>query len=153
MAKTSVPYARATSGASARDEITKILRRFGCSNVGFMDDYERHEVLLAFEHRGNRVQFRASAQCWANMYLRENPWTTRRSLRKEAYERDALDRGLIAINSVLRDWVKGQVTAVECGVLSFAGVFLPYMLAADGKPMLEHIAASNLLPPPSGEPS
>ena len=35
----------------------------------------------------------------------------------------------------------------------FAGVFLPYMLAADGKPMLEHIAASNLLPPPSGEPS
>ena len=26
----SVPYANATSGASARDEITKVLRRFGC---------------------------------------------------------------------------------------------------------------------------
>lgn len=151
MAKTSVPYAAATSGTSARDEITKILRRFGCSNVGFMDDYERHEVLLAFEHRGNRVQLRASAQGWANMYLRENPWTTRRSLRKEAYERDALDRGLIAINSVLRDWVKGQVTAVECGVLSFAGVFLPYMLAADGRPVLEHIHAAKLLPAPMGD--
>jgi len=150
MSKVAVPYSGATSGAAARDEITKILRRFGCSNVGFMDDYERHEVLLAFEHRGNRVQLRASAQGWANMYLRENPWTPRRALRKDAYERDALDRGLIAINSVLRDWVKGQVTAVECGVLSFAGVFLPYMLAADGKPLLEHIAASNLLPPPSG---
>src|SRR5690606_22115783 len=45
MSKVAVPYSGATSGASARDEITKILRRFGCSNVGFMDDYERHEVL------------------------------------------------------------------------------------------------------------
>lgn len=149
MSKVAVPYASATSGAAARDEITKGLRRLGCSNVGFMDDYERHEVLLAFEHRGNRVQLRASAQGWANMYLKANPWTPRRSLRQEAYKRDALDRGLIAINSVLRDWVKGQITAVECGVLSFASVFLPYMIAADGRPLIEHIAASNLLPAPS----
>lgn len=151
MSKVAVPYSSATSGASARDEITKILRRFGCSNVGFMDDYERHEVLLAFEHRGNRVQLRASAQGWANMYLKANPWTPRRALRREAYERDALDRGLIAINSVLRDWVKGQITAVECGVLSFEGVFMPYMLTTDGKTLLDHVSALNLLPAPTGD--
>ena len=41
-----VPYASANSRSSARDEITKILRRFGCESVGFMDDFEKHEVLL-----------------------------------------------------------------------------------------------------------
>jgi len=150
LSKTPVPYASATSGAAAREEITKVLRRFGCANVGFMDDYERHEVLLAFEHHGSRVQLRASAQGWANMYLKANPWTSRRSLTQKAYENDALDRGLVAINSILRDWVKGQVTAVECGVLSFAGVFLPYTLASDGRPLIEHIAEAKLLPKPEG---
>jgi hypothetical protein len=44
----SVPYASATTGAKARDEVIAILRRFGCESVGFMDDFDRHEVLLAF---------------------------------------------------------------------------------------------------------
>ena len=43
-----VPYENATSGAKARDEITSLLRRMGCEEVGFMDDFAKHEVLLAF---------------------------------------------------------------------------------------------------------
>jgi hypothetical protein len=153
VASSSVPYASATSGEAARSEITKILRRFGCSSIGFMDDYQTHEVLLAFEHRGNKVQLRASAKGWAAMYLRAEPWTPNRRLTKLAYEQAALDHGLIAVNSVLRDWVKGQITAVETGVLSFAGVFLPYMLAADGRPVLEHMASAKLLAAPIDEPT
>lgn len=34
----SIPYAGATSGVKARDEITKMLQRFGCESVGFMDE-------------------------------------------------------------------------------------------------------------------
>jgi hypothetical protein len=64
MAK-SIPYAGAQSGAAARDEITKVLRRFGCESVGFMGDFDRHEVLLAFTHRGRQMQLRASAKGWA----------------------------------------------------------------------------------------
>ena len=56
-------YAGAQSGAAARDEITKVLRRFGCESVGFMDDFDRHEVLLAFTHRGRRIQLRAMTRC------------------------------------------------------------------------------------------
>lgn len=149
MAKASIPYANATSGVAARTEITNILRRFGCSNVGFMDDYQNHEVLLAFSHRGNSVQLRASAKGWAAMYLKAEPWNPQRRSTRADYEQAALDKGLIAVNSVLRDWVKGQITAVETGVLSFAGVFLPYMLAADGRPVLEHIQAAKLLPAPT----
>lgn len=147
-----VPYENATSGDAARGEITKILRRFGCNSIGFMDDFDKQEVLLAFEHRGNHAQLRASAKGWAALYLKENPHTARRRETRVEYERRAMDQGLIAINSILRDWVKGQVTAVECGVLSFTAVFLPYMLAADGRPLIDHIADHALLPPPKETP-
>ena len=120
----SIPYASAQSGAAARDEVAKVLRRFGCESVGFMDDFDRHEVLLAFTHRGRQMQLRASAKGWAQMYLRENPWNPRRRATKQEHEQAALRQGQVAVNSILRDWIKGQVTAVECGILSFEVVFL-----------------------------
>jgi hypothetical protein len=144
----SVPYASATSGASARDEITKLLRRFGCESVGFMDDFDKHEILLAFKHRGRSMQLRASAKGWAALYLKENPYTYRRTGNRQDYERKALQQGLIAVNSILRDWVKGQVMAVECGILSFEAVFMPYILTNDGRTLIERIATMDLLPPP-----
>lgn len=143
-----VPYASAKSGLAAREEITKLLSRFGCSSVGFMDDFAEHSVLLAFKHRGRAVQLRASAKGWAQMYLKENPWTYRRRGTRQDYEREAIEQGLIAINSILRDWVKGQLTAVECGILSFEAVFMPHMLTNDGRPLIERIQTENLLPPP-----
>jgi len=38
--------------------VEKILRRFGCEKVGFMDDHAKHEVTLYFEHRGRPVRRR-----------------------------------------------------------------------------------------------
>ena len=65
----SIPYARASAGQQrAREEIKKVLRRFGCESIGFMDDYQKHEVLLAFTHRGRQVQLRASASGWAQLF-------------------------------------------------------------------------------------
>lgn len=143
------PYASATSGHAARDEITKMLRRFGCESVGFMDDFENYSVLLAFKHRGRQLQLQASAKGWAALYLKENPYTHRRSASKPEYEQKALRQGLIAVNSILRDWVKGQVMAVECGILSFEAVFMPYMLLDNGQTLVERVSTMGLLPPPT----
>ena len=145
----SVPYAGATSGMKARDEITKTLQRFGCEAVGFMDDFVDGSILLAFKHRGRQVQLKASAKGWAGMYLKENPWNSRRNKSKQAWEQAALGQGLIAVNSILRDWVKGQVTAVETGILSFETVFMPHMLTDNGQTLIERVAQQGLLPPPS----
>jgi hypothetical protein len=144
------PYAHA-SGKNARDEICKILRNFGCENVGFMDNFAENSILLAFRHRGRNVQLQASAKGWAKMYIRENPWTSRKRVSRQEYEDRAMVQGMSAINSILRDWVKGQVTAIETGVLSFDDVFLPYMLTSDGRPLVEHIAAQGLLPEPKDD--
>ena len=64
------------------------------------------------------------------MHLKENPWTYRRRTPKVEWEQAALRQGHIAVNSILRDWIKGQVMAIECGILSFEVVFMPYMLPA-----------------------
>jgi hypothetical protein len=149
MATTTVPYEGATSGATARDEITKLLRRMGCESVGFMDDFQAHEVFLAFKHRGRDVQLRASAKGWAQMYIKARPYSHRTRGTRQEYEQKALRQGLIAVNSILRDWVKGQVVAVECGMMSFEAVFMPHMLTSDGRPLIERVQEQNLLPPPT----
>lgn len=146
----SVPYEGASSGMKARDELTRILKRFGCESIGFMDDFAEGTVLLAFRHRGRSVQLKASANGWAQMWLKENPHNGYRKASKAQWEARAVSQGLIAVNSILRDWVKGQVTAVETGILSFEAVFVAHMLTSDGRPVLERIQSENLLPPPTG---
>lgn len=149
MAQQPVPYESATSGAAAREEITRLLRRMGCESVGFMDDFEDKSVLLAFKHRGRNVKLRASGKGWAAMYLKAHPHTTRMRVSRSEHEAKALRQGLIAVNSILRDWVKGQVVAVECGIMSFEAVFVPHMLTADGRPVLERLIEAKMLPPPA----
>jgi hypothetical protein len=145
----SVPYEGATSGAAARDEITKLLRKFGCESVGFMDDFENQTVLLAFTHRGRPMQLKASAKGWAALYLKAHPYTYRTRGTRSDHEQKALKQGLIAVNSILRDWVKGQVMAVETGILSFEAVFMPFLITADGRPLIERIGEAGMLPAPT----
>jgi hypothetical protein len=140
-----VPYSTATSGIKAREEIRKVLRRLGCEEIGFSENFEKHEVLLYFLHHGREVHLRASGKGWAALFLKQKPWhySRSRSSRQE-YEQAALRQGDVAVNSILRDWIKGQVTAVECGLLSFEAVFMPFMLTSDGRPLIERV--SELLP-------
>ena len=132
-----VPYMSATSGEAARGQIVKLLQRFGCSSVGFMDDFVAKTLVLVFDWRGRRVQLKASATGWAGLYLREHPWNTRRRCDEQAWKDRALKQGMIAINSVLRDWAKAQVTAVETGLLQFDHVFFPYLITESGATVAE----------------
>jgi hypothetical protein len=121
-----LPYASATSGIRAQEEAKKWLRRLGCERIGFMDDFQTQELLLAFSHRGRLVQLRASAKGWAQAWLKQNPQGYRSRTSPDEYKRAALHQGQIAVSSILRDWVKGSVMAVESGILSFEAVFMPF---------------------------
>lgn len=140
-----IPYATATSGMKAREEVNKILRHFGAESVGWMDEFETKTVLLAFVLRGTPVQLRASAQGWANAWMKQNPYSGRMRLTRHQYEERALRQGMIAVNSILRDWVKGQVTAIETGVLTFEHVFMPYMLTHNGQSLADVVREQKLL--------
>jgi hypothetical protein len=142
------PYASATSNMRAREETRKLLLHFGCQSVGFMDDASRGDVLLAFEHRGQNIQIRVSAKGWAAMWLRKNPYGIRHRCTRHEWEQKALHQGLIAVHSMIRDWIKGQITAIETGMLAFEEAFMPYMLTADGRTLAERTKETNLLPAP-----
>ena len=147
--KEGVPYAGATSGENAQIEIKKILQRLGCTEVGFMEKYETDELLLYFKHRGQQFHYFAPAKGWARMWLRKNPYTNRMRRSRYEYEQDALRQGRIAVNSSIRDWVKGQCTAIESGMVSFEEAFMPYMLTSDGRRLIEQV--QHLLPKPTEE--
>ena len=149
-----LPYANASSGEKALNDLQKILRGFGCAQFGTWNDEEAATVTVQFKYRGNQVSVTGSSKGYAAAWLKENPWTHRRKVSRADYEKKALNIGRIAIYSMLRDWIKGQVTAVECGILSFEGAFLGQMLLPSGKTVLEAVTtgANPLLPAPCTEP-
>ena len=51
------------------------------------------------------------------------------------------------------DWIKGQVTAIETGILQFDQVFLPYILTPSGQTVTELVESRKLLKLPRAEES
>lgn len=141
-----LPYSSATSGQRASDDIRKIVQAFGCSKFAPMEDFVTGEVTVQFEYRGRMVQVNASAKGYAAALLRENPHTHLKRKSRAQYEADALKQGQIAVWSILRDWIKGQITAIETGVLSFDAAFLGQILLPDGRTIHDRVAQSDMLP-------
>lgn len=129
----SLPYERATAGDRALQETQKILEAFGCQRFGTMVDNEHREIILAFNWRGRDVQLKASWNGYANAWMKAKRQTGLRAQQK------ALEQGRVSVCSCLRDWVKGQVTAVECGIMSFEAVFMPHMLLPTGERVIERV--------------
>lgn len=137
----SLPYENATSGERALGEIQKLLRGFGCARFGSMIDDEKREIVVQFEYRGRRVQMTASIQGYAKAWLKEHPYNPSRSrCTSKEHERKALDIASVAVYSILRDWIKGQIMAIETGVLSFEGAFLGQIMLPSGKTILEYVS-------------
>lgn len=135
-----LPYERATTtGDRALAETQKILRAFGCTKFGHMTDDEAGTLIVQFEHRGRRVSVTASANGYAAAWLKRHGVATR------AKEKKALELGHRAVYPILRDWIKGQITAVETGVLTFEGAFLGQILLGNGRTVLEHVEQQQLL--------
>lgn len=146
-----LPYESSTSGEKALGEIQKLLRGFGCSKFGSMVDDQAGEVLVQFEHRGRPVSVKASMKGYAAAWLKQHPHTHRMRVTRTQHERKALDIASVAVYSILRDWIKGQVTAIETGILTFEGAFLGQILLGNGMTVLQHMETNKLLPAPVKE--
>lgn len=140
-----LPYENSTSGEKALGDIQKILRGFGCNKFGSFVDDEAQEITVQFEYRKTPVQVAASIQGYAAAWLREHPYTHRTRGTKADHERKAMNIASVAVYSILRDWIKGQTTAIETGILSFEGAFLGQILLPNGRTVMEHTRAAGLL--------
>ena len=146
-----LPYENASSGEKALGEIQKLLRGFGCQKFGSMVDDQEQSLTVQFQYRGKMVSVRASFAGYAAAWLREHPHTSRMHKTKQEHERQAYDKASVAVYSILRDWIKGQVTAIETGILSFEGAFLGQMMLEHGETVLDYAQRQKLLPEPGGQ--
>lgn len=146
-----IPYATATSGDKALVDLQKTLAKFGCQSFGTMTDAERGCTVVQFKHRGRVVSLEASWKGYATVWLKDNPYSHRTRGTRAAHEEKALAQAKTSVCSVLRDWVKGQVTAIECGVMSFEAAFMPHMLTKNGIRLIDQVQSQNLLPSPEGD--
>lgn len=71
--------------------------------------------------------------------------TSRMRCSKAEYEAKALEIGSVAVYSILRDWIKAQVVAVETGLVTMEEVFMAHILLPSGKRMIEHAREAKLL--------
>ena len=146
MAKMSLPYEKASSGDRAVADMQKILRSFGCNKFGTMLDYDSGELLVQFEHHGRQVCLKASYKGYAAAWLKHHPWGPRSRRTRGEHEQRALEVGSIAVYSVVRDWIKGQTTAIEIGMMSFEGAFLSHLLLKNGQTVIDVVRGQGLLP-------
>lgn len=153
-----LPYQSATTGQRALLEIQEMLQRFGCTKFATGSDFEKGEIYIQFEHRGRPVLMSASARGYAAAWLKHNPYNSRRRATRAEHEQQALRIGNVAVYSILRDWVKGQITAIEIGVMSFEAAFLSHMMLPSGQRVIDELTQRGMLALPgsdeqSGKPS
>jgi hypothetical protein len=146
-----LPYENATSGKAAVNEMCKITRAFGASSFGVMEDFANGVLLVQFSWRDRSVSIKASAKGYAQAWLKHHPYGSRTRGTQIDYERRALKIGQTAVYSILRDWIKGQFTAVETGMLSFEGAFLGQIMLANGETVLERLQQTDMLSLPKTE--
>lgn len=142
----SLPYETTTAGDRALMDLQKALSAFGCQAFGTMTDEEHQKIVVAFRWRNRNVQLEASWKGYAVAWLKEHPYTCRTKGSKQEHEAKALKQARTSVCSVLRDWVKGQTVAIECGIMSFEAAFMPHMLLPTGERVIERVQAQ-LLPP------
>lgn len=141
-----LPYENATSGGAALEDIRKLLTKFGCARFGTMTDAENGELIVQFTYRGRDITAKASYKGYAAAWLKEHPYGPRTRGPRQAHEAKALKQAEVSVCSILRDWIKGQVVAIETGILTFEGAFLGQILLPTGKTVLDAVMRSDMLP-------
>lgn len=149
----SIPYSDATAGDRALLELQRALAKFGCQCFGTAVDVERGVTVVSFKWRDRVVQLEASWKGYAETYVREvtKGWRKEKAGARRALELRAIEQARISVCSILRDWGKAQITAVESGVMSFEAVFMPHMLLRDGRRVVDAARDAKLLPAPGSD--
>jgi hypothetical protein len=123
-----------------RQEIEKLLQKWGCRKVAFLDDYDAKIVEIQF------LWVDEEAHPWSAMFkvsVAPDP-----SLSSEQ-KRDAEVRGRWR---TLLYWLRSALDAIDAGVIQPEQVFLPFLVTPDGQtvadvmiPRMRELGAGGLL--------
>ena len=122
---TTVPISR------TRGEIVDLLRQWGCTQIGWSDDYEARTALLRFAwpHEGTTYSARMSIQTPSDEEIRAE---FRRFASPTQIDNRMRQRER-ALHRLLLLKIKGDLHAVQAGLLTAVEAFLPMLETSDGR--------------------
>lgn len=137
------PYENASGGKnSALAEIQKTLKTFGADKFAVAEDWSSGEVAIHFQLRGRTIKVKANSYGYTKAWLARNP-----TVKYNAdHEKRGIKLGQIAVWSMLRDWIKGQCTAIEVGMLTVDQAFIGQIVLESGETVMERIEQQKILP-------
>ncbi len=150
-----------------RDQIMELLRRWGAEGAAWFDHWDCDEAELQFKFSridpGGKsasaylARFRIKVEAEADIKRR---CTGRRGFAQGRYDKEMADRGRRE-HRVLYLWLKAAFEAVEEKIIPVEAIFLPFLVAHDGRTVYETAiplmpklfagTAARLLPEPRRE--
>lgn len=125
------------------DQVFVYPMTFGKARLGF-GELDSPSIERGFCYASSKRALEA-ARVWDGIGDPLDGWRT-----KHQHECEALRVGSLAVYSILRDWIRGQVMAIETGILTFEGAFLGQIMLASGQTVLGHMKAHQMLPSDGG---
>lgn len=121
--------------------VAEVLRRWGCKQIGWMDDFEAGRIALQFvwHYDGQDFVARFAIQLPTEDELRRaarraGSWNDAPLLGKLEKLRGA--RGRVEHRQLLL-WLKAAFNAVDAGIIRAEQVFLPWLVTRDGRTVAE----------------
>lgn len=127
---TEVPISR------SREELERVLERFGATAQAWLRDDELHQIKLAFKRQGKSYRF--TVKLVGRKDCRDTP--TGRWERTDKQAQDAADQENRRRFRSLTNYVKALMDAADTGIISSEEALLPFLLLPSGSTVAEAIA-------------
>ena len=132
--KSKLPYSTSKSDpAKAQKRIREMLLKFGVDRIIFDDNFKQFELAVMFVYKDYPVRLPVNYGKLAEMYLKEDPYTSRKHCARDEWDADKRDIAYRASFSLLEDFLKGLVTMVEMDIFSFEEIFISYFTDNQGQ--------------------
>lgn len=136
-----LPYSSSKANPiQAQARIRQMLLKFGVDRLRFDEDMLKHEIKVEFIYKGLPVSMPINTDKLAAVYLKDDPWTARKRMSRQAWEAKTSRIAQNAAFSILEDFLKGHIMVVEMGVFSFEEIFLSYFRDSQGRRLGEVLA-------------
>lgn len=124
----STPYRQTTvSPAKSKGEIEELFARYRVTDFTFgqrQADGGVLELAIQFRFRDLPVRLQFTAEGLLQTMLKQEPWTPRRTMSKDAYTEKLRDQANRAVWRHVAHWLKVTFEQVEFGILGFEQAFL-----------------------------
>lgn len=124
-------YNSKTQPHLAKARITKLLQKFGVSQVNMSEDFDNNEIRVSFVFQKMKVSIPVNCEKLASVYYPNNNWDNIH----EKYQKSCVNAAWASIE----DYLKAMLMMHELGIMDLAEIFLPNIVTSQGMRVAEMI--------------